>query len=258
MASHETKLTLIGGPTVLIEIFGLRLLTDPTFDEPGSYEAGGIVLKKKSGPAFSADETGLVDAVLLSHDQHFDNLDRAGREVMQKAKATFTTRTGAMRLGASATGLLPWETIHFEGSNAQRLYITATPARHGPPGIEPIAGEVTGFLLGINEPGDAIYITGDTVWYDGVAEVARRFRPRLVILFAGSAKPRGPFHLTMDNNDAIETAHAFPEAKIVAIHNEGWVHFTESQTDVIRAFETLGLASRLQTLERGRSAQILL
>ena len=62
----------------------------------------------------------------------------------------------------------------------------------------------------------------------------------------------------MDNNDAIETAHAFPEAKIVSIHNEGWVHFTESQADVIRAFGTLGLASRLQTLEKGRSAQILL
>jgi hypothetical protein len=38
MASLEASLTLIGGPTVLIEFFGLRLLTDPTFDEPGTYE----------------------------------------------------------------------------------------------------------------------------------------------------------------------------------------------------------------------------
>ena len=78
MASLETNLTLIGGPTVLIELSGLRLLTDPTFDEPGSYEARGIVLEKKSGPAFSSDKLGAVDAVLLSQDQHFDNLDRAG------------------------------------------------------------------------------------------------------------------------------------------------------------------------------------
>ena len=147
---------------------------------------------------------------------------------------------------------------HFEGSNAQRLYLTATPARHGPVGIEPITGEVTGFLLGLNEPGDAIYVTGDTVWYEGVAEVARRFQPRLVILFAGSAKPRGPFHITMDNNDAIETAHAFPQAKIVAIHNEGWSHFTESQADVIQAFGALGLAARLLTLERGQPTTISL
>jgi len=78
------------------------------------------------------------------------------------------------------------------------------------------------------------------------------------MLFAGSAKPRGPFHVTMDNNDAIETAHAFPDAKIVAIHNEGWAHFTESQDDVIRAFGTLGLGACLQTLERGRPTRILL
>ena len=101
-------------------------------------------------------------------------------------------------------------------------------------------------------------MTGDTVWYEGVAEVARRFQPRLAILFAGSAKPRGPFHITMDNNDAIETACAFPSAKIVAVHNEGWGHFTESQADVFRAFGTLGLASRLLTLERGRPERISL
>ena len=51
MANFQTTLTLIGGPTVLIELGGLRLLTDPTFDEPGKYEARGIVLEKKSGPA---------------------------------------------------------------------------------------------------------------------------------------------------------------------------------------------------------------
>jgi L-ascorbate metabolism protein UlaG (beta-lactamase superfamily) len=240
------------------ECFGLRLLTDPTFDEPGSYEAGDIVLEKRIGPAFSGDNLGVVDAVLLSHDQHFDNLDRTGREVVERAKSTFTTRSGAKRPGASATGLSPWETIRFEGTSGQRLYISATPARHGPSGIEPIAKEVTGFVLGIDQPGDAIYIKGDTVWYEGVAEVARRFRPRLVILFAGSAKPRRPFHVTMDNNDAIETAHALPNSKIVAVHNEGWAHFTESQADVVRAFGTLGLASRLQTLERGHPERILL
>ena len=258
MASLEINLTLIGGPTVLIECLGLRLLTDPTFDEPGSYEAGGIMLEKRIGPAFSADNLGIVDAVLLSHDQHFDNLDRTGRQFLHRVRNTFTTRSGAKRLGAWATGLSSWETTRFEGSNEQRLYITATPARHGPPEIEPIAGDVTGFVLGISEPGDAVYITGDTVWYEGVAEVARRFRPRLVILFAGSAKPRGPFHVTMDNNDAIETAHAFPNAKIVAIHNEGCAHFTESQADVVRAFGTLGLASRLQILERGRPEHMVL
>src|SRR6516165_1845217 len=105
MASLEINLTLIGGPTVLIECLGLRLLTDPTFDEPGSYEAGGIMLEKRIGPAFSADNLGIVDAVLLSHDEHFDNLDRTVRQFLHRVRNTFTTQSGAKRLGAWATGL---------------------------------------------------------------------------------------------------------------------------------------------------------
>jgi hypothetical protein len=34
----SVKLTLIGGPTALIEIGGFRLLTEPTFDSPGEYK----------------------------------------------------------------------------------------------------------------------------------------------------------------------------------------------------------------------------
>jgi L-ascorbate metabolism protein UlaG (beta-lactamase superfamily) len=256
MAGMETNLTLVGGPTILIEISRARLLTDPTFDPPSQYESKGIVLTKKTSPAISADAIGHVDAVLLSHDQHFDNFDHAGREFLTKAKSTFTTKVGAERLGHIATGLSPWETASLKTQSGQSIHVTSTPARHGPPGIEPIAGDVTGFLIGIDKPGDTIYITGDTVWYEGVAEVAKRFQPRLVILFTGSAKPRGAFHVTMDSNDAIETAHAFPQAKIVAIHNEGWGHFTESQADLAQAFSVLGLTSRLLLLERGKTSAL--
>ena len=64
------RFTLIGGPTVLIEIAGFRLLTDPTFDAPGDYRLPHVTLTKTGTPALSADAVGAVDAVLLSHDQH--------------------------------------------------------------------------------------------------------------------------------------------------------------------------------------------
>ena len=252
MSNLDVKLTLIGGPTLLMELAGARFLTDPTFDAPGRYESTGIVLEKQRGPAISAEAVGAVDAVLLSHDQHFDNFDHAGRAFLAKAKNTFTTKAGAARLGKSVTGLSPWETVSVASQPGHRIHLTATPARHGPPGIEPMAGDVTGFALGIDQPGNAVYITGDTVWYEGVAEVARRYKPRLVVVFSGSAKPRGPFHMTMDSNDVVETAHAFPQAKIVAIHNDGWAHFTETEADLVKTFSVFGIALRLQTLELGK------
>src|SRR5437016_1273444 len=109
MTILDTTLTLIGGPTVLIELVGLRLLTDPTFDAPGQYQSGPITLEKTGTPAIDADVLGRIDAVLLSHDQHFDNLDRAGRAFLPRAGTTFTTRIGAERLGGRTRGLAEWE-----------------------------------------------------------------------------------------------------------------------------------------------------
>jgi L-ascorbate metabolism protein UlaG (beta-lactamase superfamily) len=242
---------------VLIEFGGFRLLTDPTFDPPGEYQ-GGVLLTKLAGPALSADEVGAVDAVLLSHDQHFDNFDRAGREFLDKAKATLTTVVGALRLSGNSKGLAPFDTVTLEGADGRKLIVTAAPARHGPAGAEPLTGDVVGFLIGSEEAGDAIYVTGDTVWYAGTAEVARRFRPRLVIAFAGAAEPRGAFDVTMDSNDVIETAHAFPDATIVGVHNHGWAHFTQSPADLAGAFASLGIAKRLAPLELGKPTRFVL
>jgi L-ascorbate metabolism protein UlaG (beta-lactamase superfamily) len=137
------------------------------------------------------------------------------------------------------------------------LQITATPARHGPAGIEPFSGDVIGFVV-TPQGQSPIYITGDTVWYDGVAEVARRFPAGVVVLFAGAAETRGPFHLTMDTNDAIETAHAFPRAAIVPIHRDGWAHFTQNGADLEKSFNALGIGERLRMLAPGVATPIAL
>ncbi|MDG3441997.1 MBL fold metallo-hydrolase [Nitrospirillum amazonense] len=258
MTPSGLMLTLIGGPTTLIEVGGFRLLTDPTFDPPGLYRETPVRFEKTSGPALSPAEIGPLDAVLLSHDQHFDNLDNSGRALLPTVPITYTTPAGAHRLGGNAVGLAPFETRELWSDDGRRLFITATPARHGPVGIEPISGDVAGFLLGVERPGDALYVTGDTVWYEGTAEVAHRFTPKVVMLFTGAAEPRGRFHMTMDSNDALEAARAFPDSALVAVHNEGWVHFKESAAQLAATFSTLGVAARLTPLERGIATRFTL
>src|SRR6185369_13137328 len=111
MASDTLRLTYIGGPTALLEIGGLRLLTDPTFDPAGDeYPSGPATLRKTAGPAVSLGDLGPVDYVLLSHDHHFDNLDHAGRSMLPQARAVLTTVEGAGRLGGNSLGLPPWQT----------------------------------------------------------------------------------------------------------------------------------------------------
>src|ERR1700723_751734 len=168
-------ITLIGGPTALIEIDGFRLLTDPTFDAPGAYQLPHVKLEKLSGPALGAVAIGDVDAVLLSHDQHADNLDHAGRDFLNRARRVLTTVAGAQRLGGRAEGLAPWASTALTSRDGRVLTVTATPGCHGPAGIEPLSGDVIGFVVASAKSGSRpIYISGDTVWYDGVAEVAGR------------------------------------------------------------------------------------
>jgi L-ascorbate metabolism protein UlaG (beta-lactamase superfamily) len=246
------EITCVGGPTAVIEVAGLRFLTDPTFDVPGQYKSGPVTLEKTEKPAVAPEQIGRIDAVLLSHDQHPDNLDPAGRALIADL-LTLTTRAGAGRLGGSSVGLAPWEYREFESPDGSRVRVTATPARHGPAGIEPLTGDVIGFVISTTNPRrDLVYVTGDTVWYAGTAEVARRFRPSVVLLFAGAARTRGPFHLTMDTNDAVEAAVAFPDAAIVPVHHSGWAHFSQSQDDLVRTFEVVKLAERLRPVVPGR------
>ena len=251
------EITYVGGPTALIEIAGVTFITDPTFDAAGKdYRSGTVTLRKLAGPAIGVDQLGHIDVALVSHEQHPDNLDELGRVLASKVPLTLTTRAGAAKVGPDAVGLSPWERREIPAPSGVTLTVTATPARHGPAGIEWIAGEVVGFVIGVADTReDLVYVTGDTVWYAGTAEVARRYAPRVVLMFAGAARTRGPFHLTMDTNDAVEVASAFQHATLVPVHHEGWAHFTQSQDDIAATFATLGIEDRLRRVTPGDSVR---
>ena len=234
----------------------MRLLTDPTFDPAGSsYPTPSYTLRKTQGPALTPERVGQVDAVLLSHDHHFDNLDHAGRDVVGRAKRTLTTTAGAGRLGTRAHGMAPWDECELPAPDGRVLRVVATPARHGPAQAD--RGPVIGFVLAWDDGPEqraSLYISGDTVWYDGIQSVAQRFQVAAAVLFLGAAKVRvaGDWPLTFTAAEAVAAARAFDRAAIVPVHYEGWEHFSESRQDIDAAFATAGLSHRLRWLRAGR------
>jgi L-ascorbate metabolism protein UlaG (beta-lactamase superfamily) len=254
---RSLALTYIGGPTALLELDRFRLLTDPTFDPAGTrYETPVYVLRKTHGPALAAEALGPLDAVLLSHDHHFDNLDHAGRVLLADVPLVLTTSAAALRLHHHAVGLEPWASHELRADGAI-LRVTATPARHGPAGSD--RGPVVGFVLEAGGAGGpAVYVSGDTVWFEGVAEVARRFQVGAAVLFLGAARvPEvGPDHLTMTAEEAVQSALAFPRATVVPLHFEGWAHFSENRAAIASAFAEAGLAERVRWPEPGSAVTV--
>jgi L-ascorbate metabolism protein UlaG (beta-lactamase superfamily) len=258
VSSSTASLTYVGGPTAVIEWRGLRLLTDPTFDPGGTtYELPGYSLHKIQSPAIEATAIPHVDAVLLSHDHHPDNLDHAGRALLSSADHVLTTAEGAERLGGNAAGLGFWQETWIAAAGSEPLTVTATPARHGPAGGD--RGPVIGFALAFADAPEAvIYVSGDTVWFDGVAEVARRFDVRVAVLNTGAARVAvaGDSPLTFAAEGAVQAASAMPRAKVLPLHFEGWQHFSESAGDLERAFATAGIADRLVLPQPGRPIEL--
>jgi L-ascorbate metabolism protein UlaG (beta-lactamase superfamily) len=255
MSRDSVRITSIGGPTALLELGGIRLLTDPTFDPSGSdYSTPLYTLHKVTGPAIRPEAISAVDAVLLSHDHHFDNLDGAGRSLLGRVPHVFTTREGAARLGGGAVGLGPGDQRALSASNGRQLIVSATPARHGPPGGD--RGPVIGFTLRWTDSADSVlYISGDTVWYEEVEHLLQREPVRIAVLFAGAARLAavGPAHLTFTAGELVQVARACPTSLILPLHIEGWAHYSESREDIEAAFTHAGLSDRLRLLEPGQS-----
>jgi L-ascorbate metabolism protein UlaG (beta-lactamase superfamily) len=236
----SVRVTHIGGPTVLLEIDGWRILTDPTFDNPGrKYHFGwGTGSRKVTGPAIPLDDLGRIDAVLLTHDHHADNLDDAGRALLPSSGVVVTTSSGAQRLGSGTRGLDPWGSTRLDGADVVGFALRWDGQEHG-----------------------VLWISGDTVLYDGVRQVAGRFSVGLALLHLGSAQfpVTGPVRYTMTARDAINLCRLVRPRTAIPVHFEGWSHFREGRSAIEEELEAASVDIRgsFQLLTLGTGIEFL-
>lgn len=258
----HVKITYLDTAMAIIEIGSLRLLTDPVLDDAGTkYDDGVIALEKTTPSAMSVDELGRIDAVLLSHDQHSDNLDTRGRELLTRIPLILTTPEAARRLGANATGLEPWQQSTITGADGFAITVTAAPAQHGPDGTQDLTGPVTGFLIDWDErtAQGPIYISGDTVPFDGTIEIAERAAPvSLALLHIGHVSP-GPdagIHLSLSAVEAIKYANDLRADVVVPLHFEGWKHFSEESGAAFETFQNSDFSTKTHWLKQRESLEL--
>jgi L-ascorbate metabolism protein UlaG (beta-lactamase superfamily) len=248
-------LTLIGGPTAVFAYGGLRWLTDPTFSPPGPYDN----LHKTTGPALAPEAIEPIDVVLLSHDEHGDNLDPAGREFLPRAGRVLTGPDGAARLDDNATGLEPWASVEVQAADGYTVTVTAVPALHGPEGSEAVVGPVTGFVLN-GEGLPTVYVSGDNASLDVVSEIAQRAGPvDVAILFAGAVQiPEilGGAYLTLSSDRAAQATLILGAETVIAMHFSDWTHFTQGADQLRAAFAGHGISPRLRIPVPGEPLEV--
>ncbi|MET9588411.1 MBL fold metallo-hydrolase [Streptomyces sp. NPDC006539] len=249
---EHVPVRVFGGPTALFEYGGLRFLTDPTFDAPGDYpRPDGRRLTKTAPSSGRPADLGRIDVVLLSHDEHPDNLDRSGRALLSDVPLTLTTPGGGQRLGKGATGLTDWESVELDRPGGGTITVTGVPAFHGPgprEEVEAVTGQVVGFVL----TGDGlptVYVSGDNASLDAVKEIAERFAPvDTAIVFAGAPRFPSLFAgacIVLDSAQAAEAATILGARRVVPVHYDSWAHFTDGREELVAAFTAAGLAARL-------------
>lgn len=261
-SATTVPVTLIGGPTTVIEYAGLRIVTDPTFDDPSSYgpDMTGydeITLVKTLPPAMKPEQLGEVHVVLASH-EHWDNLDAAGREFAANVPHVFTTDVVA-ELVPRSQGLTEWESRTVTSPDGRLVRITAVPAHHGPDGIWQAIGPVIGFV--IESPGEkTIYVSGDNSDVDIVREIATRF-PHIdvALLFVGGPsfpEVLGDHYITFSDETATDAAEILAGATIIPVHADSWAHFSQTTSSMKKVADARGVGDRVIALAPGDTVEV--
>lgn len=249
----------IGTATVVLQLGPFTLLTDPNFLHRGDHAhlGYGISSPRLTEPALTIEQLPPLDAVLLSH-YHGDHFDEVAEQKLDKLLPIISTPHAVRQLAErgfrSLHALATWQAIELEKGSA-RLRITALPARHGPPVVAAALPQTMGSLVELMAPGGApawrLYISGDTLVYDELAEIPRRFPDiDLALLHLGGTRLFGIL-LTMDAQQGVQALQLIKPRRAIPIHNDDYAVFKSSVEEFLAAARAAGLEDRVQVLRPG-------
>jgi L-ascorbate metabolism protein UlaG (beta-lactamase superfamily) len=259
--AQDGSVFFVGTATVILRYGGFTILTDPNFLHAGDHVhlGYGLTSMRRTNPAMELEDLPPIDFVLLSH-LHEDHFDRVVAAKLDKSLPIITTphaARGLLKMGFLApTPLSTWESIEVR-KGASCLRLTSTPARHGPPVISLLLPQVMGSLIEIQSPGEArplrIYISGDTLVYDDIREIPRRFPDiDLALLHLGGTRLLGVL-VTMDAEQGVEAIRIVDPALAIPIHYDDYTVFKSSVADFLAAVNAAGLANKVRVLRRGET-----
>ncbi|MBP2367873.1 MBL fold metallo-hydrolase [Pseudonocardia parietis] len=256
----ETSLTFIGTATTLLRLGRFRLLTDPNFLHRGRRAAlgWGLSSRRRTDPALSIGELPALDAILLSHlhGGHFDRVARAGLDHGLPVVTTPHARDRLRRWGfEAATGLDTWQSWEM-GDGAERIRVTAVPARHGPRLLHRMLPTVQGSIVDLQRDGRRVlrlYITGDTVTAPELTEIRDRVDGIDVMVAHLGGTRIGGVLLTLDARQGADLVGLVRPGRVVPVHYDDYDVFRSPLTHFLDEMRARGDGDRVRVVQRGET-----
>jgi L-ascorbate metabolism protein UlaG (beta-lactamase superfamily) len=231
------KVTMIGHSTVLIEVAGQRILTDPYF---GSW--GNPAYARIAPPGKTREELLGVDLVLVSHN-HWDHTDRrffrslaADVPVVAPRPNTWVTRLKGAR---NVVGLAKWRQRQFGP-----VRVTAVPASH--------IAITRGFV--VEAGGRTIYFAGDTYYRGFMKEIGARFTIDVALMPVSTFR----IPMTMGERGAVRAVRALSPKVVIPIHlgiapRSPLLRTSEGPEGFRKRLQDAGIKAEVRVLREGES-----
>lgn len=279
ISSTTGSIFFIGNATVLIKCAEFTILTDPTFIHmhekvPLGY---GLETTRLTNPAMEINQLPPLDLVLLSH-FHGDHFDQVAIRELDKSLPIVSNSHAVDELSirgfTNTKKLDTWENITFtkkdNNNNDVELQITATPGRHGPFPVAMFLPKVMGSILDFKRKGDRngsnsnnnsqngnqlfrIYITGDTMVFDDIKEIPKRYPDiDLALLHLGGTTIMGII-LTMDAKEGLEMFNIINPKKAIPIHYNDYDVFKSPIEDFKTKVKEAGFEDNVFYLNHGET-----
>lgn len=249
----QASIRLIRHATLVVRYGGRRLLVDPMLAPAEANPPIENTPNDRRNPLVERPRIDLADieGVLVTH-LHSDHFDAAASDALPDAMPLFCQPADADRLRERGfSDVRPIE----ESLSLGDLSITRTPGRHGYGQLAEDMGPVSGFVLDApSQP--TIYVAGDTVWYDGVAETIEAHQPDAIVLNAGGARFNEGRPITMTDEDVAAVCEAAPAATIIAVHMDAINHCLQTRASLAAALAGTECEGVLQIPEDGERIEL--
>jgi len=251
----------VGTATVIIRFAGFTILTDPNFLHAGDHVhlGYGLTSERLTEPALDIAELPPVDFCVLSH-YHGDHFDQVVEEKLRKDLPIVTTPHAVENISekgfTAGIALDTWESTEFSNDQA-RVRITSMPGKHGPPIVDMALPDVMGSMLDFDDAEGRrlmrMYITGDTLIFDDINEIPKRYPGvDLALLHLGGTRVLGVL-VTMDDEQGVQMMQIIQPRVAIPIHYNDYDVFKSPLEDFKRAAAEAGFSDRLVYLTHGET-----